>query len=101
MWPDMRIEQAQFFLYGSLLFVLALGIAFTISSVRLKTHLRAVGFALGLGVIVVPGHGEFVMAPVLAAFVPPLRSPLVAMGGVFFLIWWAAAFGLLKRLQRL
>ena len=96
----MRIEQIHLFFYGALLFACVWGITLAISSARVKLHLRAIFLALGLGFIIVPGHGEFITAPILATFTQPLRSHLIILGGVFFLIWWAAAFGLLKRLTR-
>lgn len=96
----MRIEQIHLFFYGALLFACVWGITLAISSARVKLHLRAIFLALGLGFIIVPGHGEFITAPILATFTLPLRSHLIILGGVFFLIWWAAAFGLLKRLTR-
>jgi hypothetical protein len=96
----MRIEQLHLFFYGALLFVCAWMITLAISSTQVKLHLRALVFALGLGVIIVPGHGEFIVAPILAAFTPPLRSHLVVLGGVFFLIWWGVAIGLLRKLTR-
>ena len=94
----MRVEQMHVFLYGALLFACAWGISFAISFAPAKLHLRATSLALGLGIIIVPGHGEFIIAPILATFTPPLRSPLVTIGGIFFLVWWALAFVLLKRL---
>ncbi len=96
----MRIEQIHLFFYGVLLFACAWGITLTISSAQARLHLRAIFSALGLGFIIVPGHGEFIAAPILAAFALPLRSHLIILGGVFFLIWWAAAFVVLKRLIR-
>lgn len=96
----MRIEQIHLFLYGALLFACAWGITVVISSAQIRLHLRAIFSALGLGFIIVSGHGEFIAAPILAAFIPPLRSHLIILGGVFFLIWWAVAFGLLKWLFR-
>jgi hypothetical protein len=94
----MRIEQPHLFFYGALLFACAWMITLAISSTQLKLHLKAIVFALGLGVIIVPGHGEFIVAPVLAAFTPPWRTHLVVLGGVFFLIWWVVAIGLLRKL---
>lgn len=96
----MRIEQLHLFFYGALLFACAWMITLAISSVQVKLHLRALVFALGLGVIVVPGHGEFIVAPVLAAFTLPWRAHLVVLGGIFFLIWWVVAIGLLRKLTR-
>ena len=95
----MRIEQIHLFFYGALLFACAWGITLAISSIQVKLHLRAIFLALGLGFIIVPGHGEFIIAPILATFTLPLRSALIILGGVFFLIWWAIAFCLLKRLS--
>jgi hypothetical protein len=94
----MRIEQPQFFMYGVLLFACVLALSKSISSAKLKLHIRAISLAFGLGFIVVPGHGEFIIGPVLACFAPPLRSRLMILGGVFFFIWWAVSFGLLKRI---
>ena len=93
----MRTEQVHFFLYGALLFAGAWSITLAIPSARLKLHLRAFFLALGLGFVVVPGHGEFIMAPILAVLKPPLRAHLLILGGVYFLIWWAAAFSLLRK----
>ena len=94
----MRIEQPQFFIYGVLLFACAWAFTKTISSAKLKLHLRAIFLALGLGFIAIPGHGELIIGPVLACFVPPLRSHLIVLGGAFFFIWWVISLGLLKRL---
>ena len=94
----MRIEQIHLFFYGGLLFACAWGITLAVSSTQVKLHLRAIVLAIGLGFIIVPGHGEFIIAPILATFTPPLRSHLIILGGIFFLIWWAIVFGLLKRL---
>ena len=96
----MRIEQLHLFFYGVLLFASVWAAAPVIPSTRIKLHLRALSLALGLGFIVVPGHGEFITAPILAAFTPPLRSYQIALGGVFFAIWWIAAFNILKLLAR-
>lgn len=95
----MRIEQPQIFIYGLLLFACAFAFTKIISSGKLKLHLRAISLAFGLGFIVAPGHGEFIVAPVLACFIPPLRSHLIVLGGIFFLIWWVITFGLIKRLS--
>ena len=94
----MRIEQPQIFIFGLLLFACAWAFTKTTSSAKLKLHLRAVSLALGLGFIVVPGHGEFIVGSVLTCFIPPLRSHLIVLGCIFFLIWWAVSFGFLKRL---
>lgn len=94
----MRIEQIHFFLYGALLFAGIWSITLAVPCARLKLHLRAFFLALGLGFVVVPGHGEFIMAPILAALKPPLRTHLLVLGGIYFLIWWAVAFSLLKKL---
>ena len=96
----MRMEQLHVFFYGVLLFASVWGATLVIPSARIKLHLRALSLALGLGFIVVPGHGEFIAAPILAALTPPLRSYLIVLGGVFFAIWWVAALGMLKLLAR-
>ena len=95
----MRVEQLHFFVFGALLAALAWAITRNISSWPIRLHLRAIFLALGLGFIVIPGHGEFIAAPILAMFTPPLRSQLLALGGIFFLIWWAAALAVLKILH--
>ncbi|MFA7351356.1 MAG: hypothetical protein WC009_11390 [Methylotenera sp.] len=94
----MRIEQPQFFIYGMFLFACAWAFSKPISSAKLKLHLRAIFLAFSLGFIVVPGHGEFVIGPVLACFIPPIRPHLIFLGSVFFFIWWAISLGLLKSL---
>lgn len=94
----MRIEQIHLFFYGAFLFACVWGITLAISSAQVKLHLRAIFLALSLGFIVVPGHGEIIIAPILATFTPPLRSHLIILGCVFFLICWAVTLGLLKRL---
>lgn len=94
----MRIEQPQFFIYGLLLFALTWAFTKAISSAKLKLHVRAIFLAFGLGFIVVPGHGEFIIGPVLACFVPPLRSYLMVLGATFFFIWWVISLILLKYL---
>jgi len=96
----MRVEQPLYFLYGVLLFVCALAFTKSISSAKIKLHWRAVFLALGLGFIVVPGHGEFVAAPLLVCFRPPIRSHLVILGVVFFFLWWAIWLRVLKSLPR-
>jgi len=92
----MRIEQIHLFFYGALLFACTWGISRAVSSTQAKLHLRAIFLALGIGFIVVPGHGEFIIGPVFACFIPPLPSHLIILGGIFFLIWWVVALGLLK-----
>ncbi len=94
----MRIEQIHFFFYGALLFAGVWSITLAIPSTRLRLHLRAFFLALSLGFIVVPGHGEFIMAPILAALKPPLRTHLLILGGIYLSIWWAVVFSLLKKL---
>lgn len=96
----MRIEQLHVFFYGAILFASIWGATLAISSAQIKLHLRALSLALGLGFIVVPGHGEFIAAPILAALAPPLRSYLIVLGCIFFAIWWVAAFSTLKLLAR-
>ena len=71
-----------------------------ISSVSVRLHLRAAFLALGLGFVVVPGHGEFIAAPILATLTPPIRPELLVLGGMFFLFWWAATLGAIKVLSR-
>jgi hypothetical protein len=91
----MRAEAIEFFTYGALLAVIVLAVTWPISSSLLRLHLRAPFVALGLGFILVPGHGEFIAVPLLAMFKPPIHVELLAIGGVFFLIWWAVAVVLL------
>lgn len=96
----MRVEQLHIFFYGAILFVSVWGATLAIPSAQIKLHLRALFLALGLGFIVVPGHGEFIFAPILAALTPPLRSYLVLLGCIFFAMWWVVAFSMLKLLAR-
>ena len=95
----MRVEQLQFFTYGALLVVLFWILTWAISSTLLRLHLRAPFVALGLGFIFIPGHGEFIVIPLLAMFKPPLHDELLVIGGMFFLIWWAVAVPLLLILR--
>lgn len=57
--------------------------------------------ALGLGFVVVPGHGELIAAPILATLTPPIRPQLLVLGGAFFLFWWAATLAFVKILDRI
>ena len=93
----MRTEQAHLFLLGALLFAGLWVISRSISSRRVKMHLRAIFSAIFLGAIVVPGHGEVIIAPTLAVFFPPWRSQLFVLGGFYFFIWWGIAFAFLKK----
>ena len=81
----------EFFTYGALLVVIVLALTWPISSSLLRLHLRAPFIALGLGFIFIPGHGEFIVVPLLAMFNPPIHDELLVIGGGFFLIWWAVA----------
>lgn len=92
----MRIEQIHLFFYGALLFACVWGCTLAISSAQLRLHLKALFLAIGFGVIIVPGHGEWIAAPILAALTLPLRSHLLILGGVFLLVWWVASFIALK-----
>ena len=64
----------------------------------LNSEVASEGFflAIGFGAIIVPGHGEWIAAPILAALTPPLRSHLLILGGVFLLVWWVASFVALR-----
>ena len=66
----------------------------------LRLHLRASFLALGLGFVVIPGHGELIAAPILATLTPPFRPHLLVLGGMFFLFWWAATLAAIKILGR-
>ena len=91
----MRAEALEFFTYGALLVVIVFALTWPIASSLLRLHLRAPFVALGLGFIFVPGHGEFIVIPLLAMLKPPIHFELIVLGGVFFLIWWAVAVALL------
>ena len=93
----MRTEQAHLFILGALLFAGFWVISLSISSDRIKTHLRAIFFAIFLGAIVVPGHGEVIIAPNLAVLFPPWRPQLFVLGGFYFFIWWGIAFAFFKK----
>ena len=95
----MRTEQLHLLLYGALLFAFILVTANLISSRRLKLHITAFFLALGLGVIIVPGHGEIVVAPLLASCIPPIRFHLVILGSIYFLVWWGVAFFILSKIR--
>ena len=97
----MRVEALEFFTYGAVLAILVFVLTWAVSSSRLRLALRAPFVALGLGFIFVPGHGEFIVIPLLAMFRPPIHNELLAIGGVFFLVWWAVALLLLLALRAL
>jgi hypothetical protein len=92
----MRFESLPLLLPGALLFALAWFVSAWIDRARARTAVRCMAFAALLGLVAVPGHGEFVVAPVLAA----LRKGGVASAiGVFFIaVWfviaWVVAIGL-------
>ena len=95
----MRAENLHFLTYGALLAALVIGLTWKISSSLLRAHIRAPFLALSLGFIAIPGHGELIVSPLLAAFVPPIHTPLVGIGGVFFIVWWVVAAALLLMLR--
>ena len=97
---DMRIEQAHFFLYGAIVIAIAWGISAYFSSTLVRFHVRALFLALGLGFILVPGHGEFIVAPILAVLVAPIVQPLLILAIFFFLFWWAISLTLLSLARR-
>ena len=96
----MRVEQLHYLAFGAILALAVWVPTRAISSVPLRFRLRLAFLAMGLGFIVVPGDGEFVVAPILATFTPPFRPQLLLAGGVFFLFWWAAILALVKILGR-
>ena len=87
----MRTEAFGFFAYGVALALLALAVTWRVSPPLLRLHLRAPFIALGLGVMVIPGHGEFIVVPLLGVSQPPIHAELIAIGGFFFLAWWLVA----------
>lgn len=92
----MRIEHIHYFVPGAML-ALAVWVGVrAISSRPARFHLRVAFLAMGLGFIVVPGHGEVVAAPILATVAPPLRPRLLMLGAGFFLFWWAATLAVVK-----
>ena len=91
----MRTESLEFFGYGALFVVFVLAVTRPVASSLLRLHLRAPLIALGLGFIFIPGHGEFIVIPLIAMFKPPMHVELLVLGGVFFLVWWAVAVALL------
>jgi hypothetical protein len=63
-------------------------LARSIPSRSLRFHLRVVFLALGLGFIVIPGHGEIIAIPLLATLIPPVHPELLGIAGVYFFGWW-------------
>ena len=88
----MRIEQPQFFVYGMLLFMCAWAFTKTISSAKLKLHIRAISLAFGLGFIVVPGHGEFIVGPVLACLFCSTSALTLNRSWWYFLFYLVGSF---------
>jgi hypothetical protein len=94
------VEQLHYFVLGALLAIAVWAITRAISSASTRLHSRASFLALGLGFIVVPGHGELIAAPVLATLAPPFRPQLLVLGGMFFLFWWAVTLVVIKLVSR-
>ena len=95
----MRTEQLHLLFYGALLSTFVLVAASLISSTRIRLHVSAFFLAFGLGIIIVPGHGEIIAAPLLASFILPIRSNLVILGSIYFLFWWGIALFILSKLR--
>ena len=85
----MRVEQLHYLAFGIALASIVWLIASLLPSRLARLHLRAPFVALGLGFIVVPGHGELIAAPILATPASPNQPQLLVLGGMFFLFWWA------------
>jgi len=96
----LRVEQLHFLAFGAILALAVWVGTRAVSSVPVRLHLRMAFLALGLGFVVVPGHGELIAAPILATLIPPIRPQLLVLGGVFFLFWWTAALVFVKILGR-
>lgn len=91
----MRMEQAHFLALGAVLVALVWGVTQPVAKGSRRTHARLLALALGLGVIVVPGHGEIVAAPILAVIVTRTGHPvLMALAAFFAVFWWAVALGI-------
>jgi hypothetical protein len=94
----MRLEAPVFLLYGALLCAGVWAVTRASSSVTVKKHLRALAFALGLGVAVIAGHGEGVVVPLLAIlFKTRANRVLDGLGLFFFVLWYALALAALSR----
>jgi hypothetical protein len=97
----MRIEQPYFFFYGALIVVIVWALSFVFSSAHIRTFLRTMSLSLGFGTIVIPGHGELIVAPILAALMmPSWRLPLIGLGVTYFLIWWALVYAVFRLLHQ-
>lgn len=89
----MRIEQAHYLAFGIVGVVVIWLITRGTSRDRTRRHLRLLALSFGLGMIVVPGHGEIVAAPILATLFPPRQPALLMLAGAFLVLWWAVALG--------
>jgi hypothetical protein len=96
----MRVEQLHYLGFGAILALVVWACTRAISSAPIRIHLRTAFLALGFGFIVVPGHGELIVAPILASLTPPFRPQLLVLGGIFFLFWWAATLAIIKLIGR-
>ena len=96
----MRVEQAHLFLYGAIFVAIAWGISAFLASSLVRFHVMAVVLTLSLGFILIPGHGEFIVAPLTAAVVPPIIQPLLILAGCFALFWWVVSLVLLWLARR-
>ena len=85
----MRVEALSLLLVGAGLFSCALLISRVFSGSRLRGLLLALTFGFTLGIGFVPGHGEVIVAPVLAFL--KKGGAVAALGVVYGLLWCTVA----------
>jgi hypothetical protein len=85
----MRFEALETLVPGAVLFAVAWYLFAGLGSARLRTLARCFAFATLLGLVVVPGHGEVIVAPVLAALWK--AGAVAAIGLVFVAVWFGLA----------
>lgn len=90
----MRSEALWLLLVGAPVFVVVYFASRAFKSETLRTLSLALCFGLTLGLGVVPGHGELVVAPVLAFL---HKGGLLAAVGVVYGLLWSVVFFLSTR----
>jgi hypothetical protein len=97
----MRIEGPEYFLYGAILFAVILALTRKIASGKMKLHLRALAFTLTLTPVIIAGHGEAIVAPILGILLKAKFNAVMAiLVAVSCIFWWVMALGCLHLLAR-
>jgi zinc transporter ZupT len=85
----MRTEALWLLFVGAALFAGAALVSLAFGASKLRRFVLALCFGFTLGLGIVPAHGEWVVAPVLAFL---NKGGIVAAGGVVYGLVWSAVF---------